>query len=177
MKTISRKVASGVRQVILALALAAVGAGCAGKSLPPDSFHPVTPDSASYAKGVDTFIVVLDTGSSMEETYRKRREAFRAEEIVARLNQMVPALDYRAGLIAFDTGSCLSCEDARVIYGPALYNRAEFAAGLADYATGARGRRFVLMERRQPPGPAGEPGSGGRDRGQRLREHFAWPGV
>lgn len=114
---------------------------------PPESFQPVQLDPTVHSKKFDTFIVVLDTASSMETTYRKRLEADRAQEIVSRLNRMVPLLDYRAELLAFDSGSCLSCEDAFVLYGPALYNREQFAAGLAGYSYSAseRARRAHLM--------------------------------
>jgi len=74
----------------------------------------------------------------METTYLKRREDERAIEIVSRLNQTIPLLDYRAGLVAFSSGSCMSCEDAEVLYGPGIYNRDEFAAGLDRYASGGR---------------------------------------
>ncbi len=134
-----------LRIVLLALLLVASLAGCARKSFPPDSFQPVTPDSTAYSQKVDTFIVVLDTASSMEATYRKGLEADYAHEIVARLNRMIPPLDYRAGLLVFDSGSCLSCEDAWALYGPGLYNRDAFAAGLADYSTADRTKRHISM--------------------------------
>jgi OmpA-OmpF porin, OOP family len=128
------------QNAVLAFILAGVVAGCAGRAFPPESFQPVQPDSAAYSKKVDTFIVVLDTASSMEATYRKRRESDYAREIVARLNRMVPPLDYRAGLLAFDSGSCLSCEDARMLYGPVLYHREAFAAGLSEFSSSQRSR-------------------------------------
>ncbi|RPJ74850.1 MAG: hypothetical protein EHM15_04640, partial [Desulfobacteraceae bacterium] len=133
------------RIAVLTLTLVGLLASCAGKTFPPESFQPVQPDSASYSKKVDTFIVVLDTASSMEATYRKRLEADYAQEIVARLNRTIPPLDYRAGLLAFDSGSCLSCEDAWVLYGPAPYNRAAFAAGLADFSSPDQTKRHPAL--------------------------------
>jgi len=127
------------------LALAGSLAGCAGKQTPPSPYQPVQLDPKAYSKKVDTFIVVLDTASSMEATYRKRLEAERAEEIVFRLNQLIPPLDFRAGLLAFESGSCLSCEDAAVLYGPALHKREDFAAALAGYSTAERDRRLGSM--------------------------------
>jgi hypothetical protein len=53
-----------------------------------------------------------------------------AKEIVARMNQTIPALDYRAGLVAFGSGSCLDGKDARVLYGITSYRRSDFANGL-----------------------------------------------
>jgi OOP family OmpA-OmpF porin len=135
------------------LALVGSLAGCAGQQgLPPESYQPVQLDPKAYSKKIDTFMVVLDTASSMEATYRKRLEAEHAEEIVFRLNQMIPPLDFRAGLLAFETGSCLSCEEAAVLYGPASYRREDFAAALAGYST---------AERNMPPGsmPSNPPAS------------------
>jgi len=128
-----------LRIVALGITLAGFLAGCANKQMPPPEFYqPVQADLSTYSRKVDTFVVVLDTASSMEKTYKKRREAERAIEIVSRLNQTIPPLDYRAGLVAFSSGSCLSCEDAEVLYGPAPYNRDDFEAALAGYNTSGR---------------------------------------
>ncbi len=132
------------RLVLLALTLIGFLAGCADKQkFAPEALTPVQVDPASYSKRVDTFIVVLDTASSMESTYQKRLEADRAHEIVSRMNRMIPPLDYRAGLLAFDAGSCMGCEDALVLYGPTIYNRDEFAAGLAGYSTAEGANRLT----------------------------------
>ena len=134
-----------LRLAVLVLALAGSLAGCAGKQTPPAPYQPVQMDPQAYSKRVDTFVVVLDTASSMEATYRKRLEAEQAQEIVSRLSQMIPPLDFRAGLLAFEWGSCLSCEEALVLYGPALYKREDFAAALAGYSTAERARRLGSM--------------------------------
>ena len=97
-----------LRIVALGITLAGVLAGCANKQMPPlEVYQPVQGDLSTYSRKVDTFVVVLDTASSMEKTYKNRREAERAIEIVSRLNQTIPLLDYRAGLVAFSSGSCL----------------------------------------------------------------------
>ncbi len=134
-----------LRIAVLVLALAGSLAGCVGKQTPPAPYQPVQLDPKAYSQKVDTFIVVLDTASSMEATYRKRLEAERAQEIVSRLNQMIPPLDVRAGLLAFESGSCLSCEEAVVLYGPALYKREDFAAALAGHSTAERAKRHGSM--------------------------------
>jgi OOP family OmpA-OmpF porin len=58
---------------------------------------------------------------------------------------MIPPLDYRAELLAFDSGSCLSCDDAVVLYGPAPYHRAEFDASLAGFRPAGRVDRAGAM--------------------------------
>ena len=122
-------------------------AGCANQPTPPPKpLPPVQLSSSAYSKKVDTFVVVLDAASSMDNRYRKGLEADHAREIVSRMNQMIPPLDYRAELVAFDSGSCLSCDEAVVLYGPAPYNRAEFDAGLAGSKTAGRISRLSTMD-------------------------------
>lgn len=128
---------------VVALSLVGLLAGCAGqRTASPEAFQPLPVDSAAYSKKVDSFIVVLDTASSMEATYRKRLEAERAQAIVMRMNQMIPSLDYQAMLLAFESGSCLGCEDAVALYGPAPYHRGEFYRAIAGYSTADRTERY-----------------------------------
>jgi OOP family OmpA-OmpF porin len=118
----------------LAVILVSAMAGCSHqKTFPLSAFRPLESDQSFYSKKLDTFVVVLDTGSSMERTYRKRLEAGRAQEIISRLNRTIPLLDYQAALLAFSAGSCLNCEDATVLYGPGPYQRDAFAVGLDRY--------------------------------------------
>jgi OOP family OmpA-OmpF porin len=131
-----------LRTVALGMALAGFLAGCASKQmLPLVAYQPVQADLSTDSRKVDTFVVVLDTASSMGKTYRDRREAERALELVSRLNRTIPALDYRAALVAFRSGSCLNCEDAEVLYGPAPYNSSEFETALAGYDPSGRNVR------------------------------------
>ena len=46
------------------------------------------------------------------------------------MNQTIPPLDYKGGLVAFGSGSCLSGQMSKVLYGLAPYRRADLAAGL-----------------------------------------------
>jgi OOP family OmpA-OmpF porin len=131
-----------LKAVALAITLAGLVSGCATQQMPPPNlYQPVQANLATPSGAVDMFVVVLDTASSMEKTFKNRREAERAAEIVSRLNQTIPLLDYRASLVAFSSGSCLSCEDAVVLYAPAPYNRNGFEAALADYNASGRTRR------------------------------------
>jgi OOP family OmpA-OmpF porin len=145
----------GVRRVVLGVALVGFLAGCANQQMPSREFYqPVQADLATHSQRIDTFFVVLDTASSMEISYQKRREAERALELVSRLNQTIPSLDYRAGLLVLSSGSCVSCEDAEVLYGPAPYRRADFEAALMKQraaertgpASGPLASRFILQD-------------------------------
>ena len=116
---------------VLALVLVVSLGGCATKQTPtPAPFQPVQLNPQEYTKKVDTFVVVLDASSSMNEDYNGRPKIDIAKEIVARMNQTIPPLDYRAGLVAFGSGSCLDGKDAKVLYGLTSYRRADLAAGL-----------------------------------------------
>ena len=85
---------------------------------------------AAYSKKVDTFAVVLDASSSMNDDYQGRPKIDQAREIISRMNQTIPPLDYKAGLVAFGSGSCLDRQDSKVLYGLVPYRRADLATGL-----------------------------------------------
>jgi OOP family OmpA-OmpF porin len=124
-------------RVALGTVLAIALAGCAGRQIPPlEAYQPVRADLSTQAGKIDSFVVVLDTASTLEDRYQNRRHGQRAREIVSQLNRTIPALDYRASLAAFSAGSCLSCDDADVLYGPAPFNRADFEVALGRYDTG-----------------------------------------
>jgi OOP family OmpA-OmpF porin len=129
--------------VVLAVTLVGSVAGCANQKAPPlESFQPVPVNPSAQFKKFDTFVVVLDTASSMERSYRERLDADRTREIVSRMNRMIPDMGYRSALVAFRSGSCQSCEDAVLLYGPAPYNRDKFEAGLAAYREAGEINRF-----------------------------------
>jgi OOP family OmpA-OmpF porin len=116
--------------VVAAVLIVSLG-GCQTKPIGPATpFQPAAIDSQAYTKKVDTFVVVVDASSSMAETYAGRTKIDLAKDIVAHMNQTIPPLDYRAGLVAFGSGACLDDKDAKVLYGPTSYRRADLAAGL-----------------------------------------------
>jgi OOP family OmpA-OmpF porin len=118
---------------VLGLALAVALAGCATKQTPtptPAPFQPVQLNPDNYIKKVDTFVVVMDASQSMTEDYKGRSKFDQAKQLIANMNQTIPPLDYRAGLVSFGTGGCMDGKDARVLYGLTSYRRADFAAGL-----------------------------------------------
>jgi OmpA-OmpF porin, OOP family len=126
-------------RVALGTVLAMALAGCAGRQMPPlEAYQPVRADLSTQAGKIDSFVVVLDTASSLEDRYQNRRQAERAREIVLRLNRTLPALDTRASLAAFSAGSCLSCDDAEVLYGPAPYTRGDLEAAVTRYYAAGR---------------------------------------
>ncbi len=128
-----------LRTFALGMALAGLLSGCAARQMPPlEAYQPVRADLSTPAGKIDSFVVVLDTASSLEDRYQNRRQAERAREVIIRLNRTIPALDTRASLAVFSAGSCLSCDDAEVLYGPAPYSRGEFEAAVTHYYAAGR---------------------------------------
>lgn len=120
---------------VLAVALVAWVGGCSTQQVAsPGPFQAVTLNPQDYTKKVDTFGIVLDGSSSMNEDYNGRPKIDRAKELIANMNQTIPPLDYRAGMAAFGSGACLDGQDSKALYGPASYRRADLAAGLSSLA-------------------------------------------
>ena len=66
----------------------------------------------------------------MKFDYEDRSNFYNAKDVVTHLNQTIPELGYQSALVGFGSGSCVNREDARVVYGPATYSRADFSNGL-----------------------------------------------
>jgi len=116
---------------VSALVLAVALVGCQTKPVGlATPFQPAAIDSQAYIKKVDTFVVVLDASQTMGDAYNGRPKIDLAKDIVAHMNQTIPPLDYKAGVVAFGSGACLDNKDAKVLYGMASYRRADLASGL-----------------------------------------------
>jgi OOP family OmpA-OmpF porin len=123
----SKRLLATVAAAILIISLV----GCQTKPIGPATpFQPAAIDPQAYVKKVDTFGIVLDASQSMAEPHKGRPKIDLAKDIVAHMNQTIPPLDYRAGVVAFGSGSCLDNKDAKVLYGLASYRRADLASGL-----------------------------------------------
>lgn len=117
---------------VLAVALIAGLSGCSTPTVvTPGPFQPAQLNPLDYTKKVDTFGIVLDGSSSMNDEYNGRPKIDQAKEVVANMNQTIPPLDYRAGVVAFGSGSCLDGQDSKVLYGLTPYRRADLSAGLS----------------------------------------------
>ena len=65
-----------LRTFALGMALAGILPGCAGRQMPPpETYQPVRADLSAQAGKIDSFVVVLDTASSLEGRYQNRRQA------------------------------------------------------------------------------------------------------
>ena len=123
--------AISLRSTLLSISSAALLAGCAGAPYSPAPFTPASIDTSAYAAKVDAFVVVVDASSSMKFDYEDRSNFYNAKDVVTHMNQTIPELGYKSALVGFGSGSCVNREDARVVYGPATYQRADFSNSLA----------------------------------------------
>ena len=119
-----------LRSILLSIASAVLLAGCAGTPYSPTPFTASGIDTSAYTAKVDAFVVVMDASSSMKFDYDDRSNFYNAKDVVTHLNQTIPELGYQSALVGFGSGSCVNREDARVVYGPATYSRADFSTGL-----------------------------------------------
>jgi OOP family OmpA-OmpF porin len=117
--------------MLLQIVSAGLLAGCASTPYTPTPFEPAPVNTQAYVSKVDAFAVVMDASSSMNFKYDDRRNFYTAKDVVSHLNQTIPELGYRSALVGFGTGSCVNGEKAAIVYGPATYQRADFADGIS----------------------------------------------
>jgi len=138
MKTNGVEMKNNIWAVVLA-ALATVLVGCATPAPSGGGFNAVNLSTAQYGKKADTFVIIQDASSSMNEqhTHDTRYVAHRdagqsklelAKETLSHMNQTVPQLDFKSGLTAF-SGGCYN--QAKVLYGLETYDRDSLGGGLA----------------------------------------------
>lgn len=75
---------------------------------------------------------LLDVSSSMADEYQGIMKFHTAKDFVGNLNQTIPPMDYKAGLVTFGKSSGCPFGDgtADVVYGLTSYQGADFATGL-----------------------------------------------
>ena len=91
-------------------------------------------DITAYAPKVESFVVLLDTSSSMRKDVQDRAKIETAQDLVASFNSAVPALDFEAGLVTFGQGMgrCRGQGTVSEFYGMTSYNAADFAQALGS---------------------------------------------
>jgi OOP family OmpA-OmpF porin len=121
---------NNIRAIVLA-ASATVLVGCATPPAPSSgSFNAVQLSTAMYAKKADTFVIVQDTSSSMNEEHMNmgHSKLNMATKTLSNMNQTIPQLDFNSGLTAF-SGSCYN--NADVLYGLSTYSGDGLGGGIA----------------------------------------------
>ncbi len=138
MKANGVEMKNNIWAVVLA-ASATVLVGCATPAPSGGGFNAVNLSTAQYGKKADTFVIIQDASSSMNEqhTHDTRYVAHRdagqsklelAKETLSHINQTVPQLDFNSGLTAF-SGGCYN--QSEVLYGLETYDRDSLGGGLA----------------------------------------------
>ncbi len=127
-----------IRAIILAAAVVSL-VGCATTKPSGGGFNAKQLSTASYGKKADTFVIIQDASSSMNEQhthdtrYVAHKDAGQSKleltrETLSHMNQTVPQLDFNSGLTAF-SGGCYN--QAEVLYGLETYDRDSLGGGLA----------------------------------------------
>ncbi len=93
-------------------------------------FVPQTFNMMSYQQKVDTFMVVMDASESMGNSFSGMKKIDIAKDVVARLNQTIPAITPESGLRTFGFGDCMSDQSHSLLYGLAKYSRASLDKAL-----------------------------------------------
>jgi outer membrane protein OmpA-like peptidoglycan-associated protein len=138
MKANEIEMKNNIWAVVLAVS-ATMLAGCATPTPSGGGFNAVNLSTAQYGKKADTFVIIQDASSSMNEqhTHNTRYVAHRnagqsklelAKETLSHMNQTIPQLDFNSGLTAF-SGGCYN--QAEVLYGLETYDRDSLGGGLA----------------------------------------------
>jgi OOP family OmpA-OmpF porin len=104
--------------------------GCAApEQYTPTPFTPVTVDTTDYIQKVQAFAIIVDASSSMGGDHIRKFQY--EKDLVNRMNQTIPPLDYEATVVAFGTGSCVKNKMAWQVTGPAQYRESDIAAAVA----------------------------------------------
>ena len=120
---------------LLAVSLGLALAACAGSpAYTPAAVQPQEIDMSAYAPKVESYVVVLDTSSSMGEDYQDRPKVQTAQDTVASFNAAVPPAGFKSGLVTFgrNTGRCFGQGKANDVYGLTNHDTAAFASALGS---------------------------------------------
>ena len=93
-------------------------------------------DTTAYAPKVESFVVVMDTSSSMGEDSSDRVKLHIAQDVAASFNATVPPGAYRAGLVSFgnSTGRCLGRGEASTVYGLSTFQASELGSAVNSFS-------------------------------------------
>ncbi|GHD19016.1 membrane protein [Halioglobus japonicus] len=105
---------------------------CAGSPRTPSDGGTQAVDLNDFTPKVDTFVVLLDSSDSMEESDGQKDKFQTALDSVASFNQAVPAIDINSGLVLFGkgAGNCAGHSMAKQIYGVSPHNKTDFRNAL-----------------------------------------------
>ncbi|MGV7234936.1 MAG: OmpA family protein [Nitrosomonadaceae bacterium] len=117
-----------IRAIFLAAAVMSL-VGCATTQAPSGGgFNAKQISTASYGKKADTFVIIQDASSSMNDEHMDMGHSKLdfSRGLLSNMNQTIPQLDFNSGLTSFNGGG------AKVLYGLTEHNR----DGLGDAIAG-----------------------------------------
>jgi OOP family OmpA-OmpF porin len=119
---------------LLTVLSAALVSACSSTPYQPVATKAEPIDVTAFAPKVESFVVLLDSSSSMRKDIQDRAKIETAQDLVASFNSAVPALDFNAGLVTFGQGMgrCRGQGTASEFYGMTSYNSADFAEALGS---------------------------------------------
>jgi OOP family OmpA-OmpF porin len=106
--------------------------GCAGQKMKPTppAFQPYTFSTNQYVPKVNNFVVILDTSSSMADTYHGQAKAVIAKNFLSAMNQTLPELKYNGALRTFGHFAYLPDRSTMLVYGVTSYSTSDFGSAL-----------------------------------------------
>ena len=107
---------------------------CAGQQVKPMAtvFQPYRFPLGEYVSKVDNFVVILDTSSSMADTYHGQAKAAIAKNFLTAMNETLPELKYNAALRTFGHFGYLVDRSTMPVYGVTPYTTSGFESALKD---------------------------------------------
>jgi OOP family OmpA-OmpF porin len=107
---------------------------CAGQQVQTAApvFSPYMFQAAQYVPRVDNFVVILDTSSSMADTYHGQAKAAIAKNLLSAMNQTLPELKYNGALRTFGHFAYLPDRSTMLVYGVTSYSTLGFGSALND---------------------------------------------
>jgi OmpA-OmpF porin, OOP family len=102
---------------------------CAGPQTPL-TFQASQMPADRYEPGVDNFMVVLDSSSSMGDRYNGQEKLAIAKAVTSSMNLTLPELDFTAGMRTFGHCSAVTREPSILVYGLTKYTTASLGSAI-----------------------------------------------
>ncbi len=104
---------------------------CAGPQTPL-TFQASQLPADSYQPGVDNFMVVLDSSSSMGDRYNGQEKLAIAKAVTSSMNLTLPELNFTSGMRTFGHCDSVSREPSLLVYGLTQYTTSGLGSAIDD---------------------------------------------
>jgi len=111
---------------------------CAAPPHTPLTFQASQFPADRYQPGVDNFMILFDSSSSMGDRYNNQEKLAVAKAVVSSMNLTLPELNFNAGMRTFGHSSAVSREPSVLVYGLTKYTTAGLGSAI-DGVTHAGG--------------------------------------